>query len=44
MAKTLQRVRTIIEELANMLFTGWIKINFHKGIVGKIEKGPTYID
>jgi len=43
-AKTLQRVRSILEELVSEMFTGWITINFHKGIVGKIEKGPTYIE
>ncbi|MFC1481836.1 hypothetical protein ACFL6E_06305 [Candidatus Neomarinimicrobiota bacterium] len=44
MAKTMQRIIEILDDLMKAHFTGWIKINFHKGIVGKIEKGPNYIE
>ncbi len=39
MAKSIGRVVELITGLIKACFTGWIRINFIHGIIGKIEKG-----
>ncbi len=41
MAKSIGRVMELVADLIKGCFTGWIRINFVKGIMGKIEKGET---
>ncbi|GAG54514.1 unnamed protein product [marine sediment metagenome] len=38
------RLVRIVTSLIKTCFTGWLKVNFNHGIIGKIEKGPNYID